>query len=712
MGRVIAAFSQFFGGDGAPLARGWLRFLESGSNNTDKTTFHDPTYQIPNANPLQLDGEGRCPNVFGTGDYRVISFVNDPEDEDSPGEQIQMFDPVTAEAAADTGGGAGSFGVWDALEEYNLGDIVTYNTVYYRSLISGNLGNNPAIEEYAWERVNFLRFYNSTITYSQGNLVYSGYNLYLSKQNLNQGNNPAESPAWWRPVATGYHNIFEKTTDYEILPTEEDSIFVLTSAAVANSQFDLPSMDATTDRFRVAIYNTSDYDLTVNALGSAVWIDLSGDIVLTKGAFAEFIYSHDLSQWLVFGSIGPTLGAQDIGTPTTPIRGIYADYLFEILIPDDEKLYFGDDNDFSISYDSAANILNITDFWLINAVGELYPDATNPNKNFGNSSNYITNGYITNLIGSTLTMPDNGLITIGVGQALTISSNNSLSYAYSAAVPAYIGTTTAHNLHFVTNNVDRGYISAAGEFVFTSNIFATAGAAYTANGFYAGAGSHFRLLASGVDGLINASTGNLYLQTQGTTVLALDTANNATFTGAVIVPGVLYAQGGMSITGNLTVSGQIQYGTLTDGATVLSATIAEINQRCDGIPFVSAATGGAVAVPASGFASCITLNLGTVVIDSYAIIEIGFLSTTAGISNVFWGKNAGTSNVYLAGFLNPSDTVIRTMYSGGALTYWTKTYTMQVTSTGTLVLGVQGLGGVGGGTVTNAFIRVTWIKKT
>lgn len=712
MGRVIAAFAQFFDGSGAPLARGWLRFLESGSNNTDKNTFYDPTYQIPNANPLQLDGEGRCPNVFGTGDYRVISFINDPEDEDSPGEQIQQFDPVTAEAAAATGGGAGSFGIWDSLEEYSLGDIVTYNTVYYRSLIAGNLGNNPAIEEYAWERVDFLRYYNSTITYSEGDLVFWQYNLYLSKQALNQGNDPADSPAWWRPVASGYHYVFIKTTDYEILPTEYDSIFVLDSTAIANSQFDLPAMDATTERFRVAIYNASDYDLTVNALGSTIWIDTSGDIILTKGAFAEFIYSNNLGQWLVFGSVGPTLGAQDIGTDTTPAANVYIDYLHETLIPDDEKLYFGGDSDFFISYDSGVDALSFNDFWLINAIGELIPDAANANKNIGNATNYLTSGYITNLLSSTLTMPDNGLITIGVGQALTISSNDSLSYAYSAAAPLYIGTTTAHDLHFVTNNTDRGYISVAGELLFTSNIYTTAGATYSINGFYCGSGYHFRMLPSGVHGVINANTGNLYLQTQGTTVLTLDTANNATFAGAVVVNGVLYAQGGMSITGNLTVSGQIQYGTLYDGSTVLSATLSEINQRCDGIPFTSIATAGTVATPSLSTASILTLNLGTVNAESYAIIEIGTGTSVTNTTGFFWGKNSGTCNVYLGGYLNPGPAILYATSVATTAAYTTRTFSLYVSSTGTLVINLSASGGSGGGSVTASFIRVTWIKKT
>lgn len=712
MGRVIAAFAQFFDGSGAPLARGWLRFLESGSNNTDKMTFYDPVYQIPNANPLQLDGEGRCPNVFGTGDYRVISFVNDPEDEDSPGEQIQLFDPVTAEAAAASGGGAGSFGLWDSLEEYSLGDIVTYNTVYYRSLIAGNLGNNPAVEEAAWERVDFLRYYNTTITYAEGALVFWQYNLYLSKQALNQGNDPTDSPAWWRPVATGYYDVYSKTTDYEILPGEFDSIFLLTSAASANSQFDLPAMDATTDRFRVAIYNASDYDLTVNALGSTIWIDASGDIVLTKGAFAEFIYSHDLGQWLVFGSIGPTLGAQDIGTDTTPAANVYADYLHEILIPDDEKLYFGNDNDFFIEYNSGADVLSINDYWLINAIGELLPYVTNANKNFGNASNYVTNGYINNLLSSTLTMPDGGLITIGVGNELTLTSNDSLSYIYSDAVPLYIGTSSAHNLHLVTNNVDRGYVSAAGELLFTSNIYSNAGAGYFVNGYYTGSGWHFRMMPSGVHGVINANTGNLYLQTQGTTVLTLDTANNATFAGAVVVNGVLYAQGGMSITGNLTVSGQVQYGTLSDGTTVLSATIAEINQRCDGIPFTNVATAGTVGLPSLATASVITLNLGTVNAGSFAIIEIGTGTTLTNATSVYWGKNAGTASCFIAGYANPGPTTLVAEFATTISAYKTTTTTLQVVTGGTLVLNLSAQGGSGGGSITGSFIRVTWIKKT
>ena len=200
MGRVLAAFSQFFDDSGDPLALGWLRFLESGSNNTDKNTFADENFSIANANPLQLDAAGRMPSVFGTGKYRVISFTNDPEDEDSPGEQIQNFDPVEVPGTT-SGGGQAGFEAWDGSTTYQLNDIVEHSAMLYRSLIVDNLNNNPAVETYAWEKVDFLRYWNETITYSVNELVYYSGNLYLSKLDSNLNYQPDERFDYWRPVA-------------------------------------------------------------------------------------------------------------------------------------------------------------------------------------------------------------------------------------------------------------------------------------------------------------------------------------------------------------------------------------------------------------------------------------------------------------------------------------------------------------------------------
>jgi hypothetical protein len=108
MARVIAAFSQFFDDAGDPLENGWLKFLVSQTNNTDKDTYYDSNLTILNTNPVQLDAAGRCPDIFGTGAYRIVSYENNPVT-NQPGTQVQVFDPVqVASEAESTTAGAGA----------------------------------------------------------------------------------------------------------------------------------------------------------------------------------------------------------------------------------------------------------------------------------------------------------------------------------------------------------------------------------------------------------------------------------------------------------------------------------------------------------------------------------------------------------------------------------------------------------------------------
>lgn len=550
MGRVIAAFSQFLTGDAEPLARGWLRFLESGTNNTDKNTYSDPTYQIPNANPLQLDAEGRCPDVFGTGDYRVVSFENDPEDEDSPGTQIQSFDPVTAEAGPDTGGGAGSFQDWDILETYALGDIVTYNTEYYRSLVAGNLGNNPSVEEGAWEKVDFVRYWNSTITYSQGDLVYYNYNLYLGKQNINLSNDPETSPAWWRPVATGYHNVYVKTTDYEILPTEYDSVFVLGSAAIADSQFDLPAMDATTDGFKVAIYNESNYALTISALGtSTVWIDSTGDLVLENSAFQEFFYSYDLDTWMPVNNSAQALGGQTLGTATNPIANALITALSVTTatitnlnvtathVPSDEFIFFGDADETNISYNSTdvqlqlsvptgtdiSFFVNSLEYWTVDSGGALLAGASNPVPNIGSDTNFIGALYAGDIY-----VPDLGVIYLGPDSNFVMRQNGTDTTLYSYVGRVYFGTTTADGILFLTSGTSAMAIDASGNVTVYGENLIVEGATQAIN---FGNPSAMDILHDGSNGYWTISTGAMYFQTGAgpSTAMLIDTSGNVSF---------------------------------------------------------------------------------------------------------------------------------------------------------------------------------------
>lgn len=482
MGRVIPAFSQFFDGNGDPVVNGWLQFLVSGSNNTPKNTYADKNYQIANANPLQLDAEGRCPDVFGLGDYRVISFLNDPEDEDSPGEQLQVFDPVTAQDTVSGGGGTGTiFDQWDPLVEYDLGDIVTRNLIYYRSLANLNLGNDPESSETTWERVDFLVWWNSTVFYETGNMVFYEDNLWFSLVNSNYNNPPPTSPAEWRRGATGYKGCVQQASDYTITLSDRDYIICLTPSAVADATFDLPAMSAVTAGFRLAVYNASDYTLTLDATGSAgIWLNTSGTLDIEGGAFVELIYHSPLDNWDVTGNVGPTLGNQDVGTVSFPIHNLYSDGVVtvpeiavttitipslsvpEIHLPSDAALYFGDADESSIYYDSVATALRLTvpageymgftiggvDMWYASPTGEFLPGATNPLANIGSIAQPVNI-----LFADYISLPTSGYAYFGDSDELAITYNGTISSLLSAS-SINIGTTvTATSIDWLINSV-------------------------------------------------------------------------------------------------------------------------------------------------------------------------------------------------------------------------------------------------------------------
>lgn len=546
MGRVIPAFTQYFLDDGTPAVNGWLKFLESGTNNTLKNTYYDPTYQIPNANPLQLDGAGRCPDVFGTGKYRIISYINDPEDEDSPGEQIQTFDPVTAQVESIESGGAGSFGLWDAAEEYSYGDIVTHSLVYYRSLADGNLGNLPPDTPEKWERVDFLRWWNETISYTAGDLVYYDDNLYLSEQDINQNHQPDTSPAWWRPVATGYIEFSSYDEDYTVLPVDRDRILALDPAATTDRTFTLPAGDATTDQYRYAFYNCSPtYTLTIHAPGSALlWIDGS-DITIDHGALLEIIYCAEQDQWFPMSNAGPVLGGQDIGTLTTPVNNLHLVNLYldhaditQLHIPSNNYAFFGDSDQAQIGYVSAtpALIADITAGgsyeWYVDSVlawemattGELLPGPSNPNPNIGSTTAPIGAFYT-----ATGFLPDDGAIAFGNDDDLQIWHSGSQANIYNLTGNSVYTTTGSSGHYFVTSVGNAMVIDSAGGISLGGAGFLTD--VHIDGSLYLGSTDALRIFHSGSNGAIYNYTGNFYINTGATPTLAItvDTSQQTTF---------------------------------------------------------------------------------------------------------------------------------------------------------------------------------------
>lgn len=199
MARIIDAFAQFFDGEGNPLVNGWLLFLQSGTVDTKKNTYWDSSETTANANPVQLDAEGRCPNVFGSGTYKVVSYTNDTL-LNVPGSQIQSFDPV----GGDTG--ISDFGDWDANALYQEGEIIKGpDGEFYQSITSNNQNNNPTTSPTNWERIDFNRFWNTNVTYSDNDRAIDEANgvVYISKVDSNIGNQPSISPTQWEVEISG-----------------------------------------------------------------------------------------------------------------------------------------------------------------------------------------------------------------------------------------------------------------------------------------------------------------------------------------------------------------------------------------------------------------------------------------------------------------------------------------------------------------------------
>lgn len=677
MGRVIEAFAQFFTGDGSPLSNGWLGFFESNSNNTKKDTFADSVLQVPNSNPLMLDAEGRCPNVFGTGDYRVVSYENDPEDFYSPGAMVQMFDPVSAQGSVSGGGSGGGFDIWDGTVTYGLGDIVTYNTRYYRSTVVSNLGLNPAIETGSWEEFEVTAVWNNAVSYAIHDIVHYGTNLYISLASPNLNNIPGASPTLWRPIASGIHLVEYQTTDYEILPVDRDNLIILSSVTTADSQFDLPAMDATTDTFTVWVYNDSDYILTMTALGtSVIWIDTSGEITIPKGVVVKFTYVYAADTWTVTGNVATVLGGQDLGTPNLPIINLYSTYLRETTVIDDESLFFGTDADTSITFLSATNVLKVVE-WEFSTTGLLAPSASNPNPH--------------------ISLPNNGQLRLG--------NSNELVVVHQLAA-GYIGTTTSEPLYLMVNSVVSLTIDPANDVYINNDLYGSGLISVDAGGsFYLNFQTTQSVLYSGV--------GDLLLVTSTGTAMNIAANRTVTCYTDLLVGDSLTVTNDIYCT-DLISSGLIEFTNLSDGTTALSATIAEINSHCDGVPYTQAGIANGPITVTTTDTTVATLSLGTVNAGSFIFITatVGQIEklTTTGVGYARLSA-AGGATVYLG-----------STYSGTAPTGYSPSITagstisnifvscmLYVASTGTVTLTLSGAVSSGSAYYTNNSIMATWL---
>jgi len=141
MPRLVDSFEQFFNASGDPLVSGLIDFYESGSNTVRKTTYADSSEKIPNSNPLVLNGDGRCPNVFGSGSYRAVLRT-------SAGVQLLSRDPVGGTSALVFGAD------WNSVQIYSSSDVVRDDGRYWISNINNNIGNQPSLDSGAsWTNI-------------------------------------------------------------------------------------------------------------------------------------------------------------------------------------------------------------------------------------------------------------------------------------------------------------------------------------------------------------------------------------------------------------------------------------------------------------------------------------------------------------------------------------------------------------------------------
>jgi len=190
---------QYFDNNGKPLSGGKLYFYLP-ETLTDLTTYSDSGETIENANPVVLDADGRLPDVFFTGQAKLV-IKNSAE------VLIDSADPVGTEI------GSYSFNAWIENVVYNLGAIVIdANGNYFVSLTSNNSGNTPATSPTRWAELRFINVYNVNFSYSIGDVCLSSNLLYVSLVGTNVGNTPVSSPASWRPLSGSLWNDYTVKT--------------------------------------------------------------------------------------------------------------------------------------------------------------------------------------------------------------------------------------------------------------------------------------------------------------------------------------------------------------------------------------------------------------------------------------------------------------------------------------------------------------------
>lgn len=187
MKRFVNPVPQYLKSNGDLCSSGKIYFLQEGSDTlTDtKAIYLDAEGATQSVNPVPLSDQGRTPNVFGEGKYRVKLYDAD--------NILQWTRDIDFDSSSS------QFGPWNSQESYSINDIARGESGdYYKSEINNNRGNDPDLPASSdkWSKIALLEFFNADKPggYPDNAIVILNGRLYAS--NIANNTNTPPHASW------------------------------------------------------------------------------------------------------------------------------------------------------------------------------------------------------------------------------------------------------------------------------------------------------------------------------------------------------------------------------------------------------------------------------------------------------------------------------------------------------------------------------------
>lgn len=142
--------------------------------------------------------------------------------------------PFSREEPTDTFTTVNYTDIYEQGTTYSIGDSVIYGQEIYYSIVDSNVGNIPIASGGYWAIT-----YSATTSYADGDAVYYGGEVFYSQQNGNIGNIPFDGSSYWGYTWSSY----DEATTYEIGETvvyESVTYYSLAGSNIGNNPSSTP----------------------------------------------------------------------------------------------------------------------------------------------------------------------------------------------------------------------------------------------------------------------------------------------------------------------------------------------------------------------------------------------------------------------------------------------------------------------------------------